>query len=124
MNKNTYIVSAILGSLMCGMAWAGIPGTYHCKAPATDNGPMGDIVVQKTGDKYSFAMSFVGNNKKTYGTLINTHASNRFIRSWKHTKGVGSSEWTFTNKSLTIDALHLYLDSKEKIHKITHCTKK
>jgi len=124
MNKNTYILGAIIGSLMCSMAWAGIPGTYHCQPPATDKHGKDNIVVHKNGDKYSFAMSFVGDDKKAYGTLINTQASNRFIHSWKYKTGVGASEWTFNNKSLTIDSLHLHVDSKEKMHKITHCTKK
>ena len=76
MNKNTYIVSAILGSLMCGMAWAGIPGTYHCESPATDKDRLGDIVVQQTGDKSSFIMEIVGRDKKIHGSLINTRNSN------------------------------------------------
>ena len=124
MKKITYVVSAMASFLIYSNAWSGIPGTYHCKPPQTDKHGKGNIVVHKSGDKYSFAMSFVGDDKKAYGTLINTKASNRFIHSWKYTTGIGVSEWTFHDKSLTIDSLHLHKDSKENIHKITHCTKK
>ena len=123
MNKNTNIASAIIGSLMCSMAWAGIPGTYHCESPAKDKHRLGDIVVQKTGHQYAFAMKILGHDKKIHGTLINTHHSNRFIHSWKRTKDVGISEWVFGDKSLTLDSSLLYADGK-KLHRITHCTKK
>lgn len=123
MNKNTYAISAILGSLMCSIAWAGIPGTYHCESPAKDKHRLGDIVVQKTGNQYAFTMEILGHDKKIHGTLINTHHFNRFIHSWKREKDVGISEWNFDDKSLTLKSSHLYLDGV-KMHKITHCTKK
>ena len=119
MNKNTYILGTIISSLMCSMAWAGIPGTYHCESTHH-----GDIVVHKMGDKYTFNMSVVGHDKKVRGTLMSTNDSKRFINSWKCKKGVGMSTWTFSDKSLTIDSSRLRKDSKDKMRKMTHCTKK
>ena len=124
MNKNTYVVGAIIGSLMCSMAWAGIPGTYHCESSHHGKQHKGDIVVHKMGDKYTFDMRMVGKDKKMHGTLMSTKDSKRFINSWKCNKGVGMSTWTFADKSLMIDSTHLRKNSKDKMRKMTHCTKK
>ena len=110
---------------MCSMAWAEIPGTYHCESNSKDKhqNEVGNIVVQKTGNQYAFTMEILGRDKKIHGTLVNTHHFNRFIHSWKRKRDVGISEWVFNDKSLTLKSSHLYLDGV-KMHKITHCTKK